>query len=97
GFIPGTINIQGNNSFSTWAGWYLNYEEPFILVAEEAQLDDLTRKLMRIGLDNILGYISVEDIEKVADGKLDTVKLVEYDEFKKIVDAGTAEIIDLRG
>ena len=21
GFIPGSINIQGNNSFSTWAGW----------------------------------------------------------------------------
>jgi len=27
GHIPNTIHIQGNNSFSTWAGWVLNYEE----------------------------------------------------------------------
>ena len=31
GFIPGSINIQGNNSFATWAGWFLNYDEKFIL------------------------------------------------------------------
>ena len=55
GFIPGSINIQGNNSFATWAGWYLTYDEKFILLADESQLDDLTRKLMRIGLDNIIG------------------------------------------
>src|SRR5690606_41410832 len=53
GFIPGSINIQGNNSFSTWAGWLLNYQEQFILVADDNQMEDLTRKLMRIGLDNI--------------------------------------------
>ena len=23
GFIPGSINIQGNNAFATWAGWFL--------------------------------------------------------------------------
>jgi hypothetical protein len=22
GYIPGSINIQGNNSFATWAGWH---------------------------------------------------------------------------
>ncbi len=37
GFIPGSINIQGNNSFATWAGWYLNYAEPFMLLADENQ------------------------------------------------------------
>src|SRR3970040_2927400 len=38
GFIPGTINIQGNNSFATWTGWFLTYEEPFMLLADESQL-----------------------------------------------------------
>src|SRR5690606_35748396 len=55
--IPGSINIQGNNSFATWCGWILNYDEQFILIADKDQMDDLTRKLMRIGLDNILGYV----------------------------------------
>jgi len=58
GYIPGSINIQGNNSFATWAGWILNYEEPFMLLADASMLDDLTRKLMRIGLDNIMGYVA---------------------------------------
>src|SRR5690554_2755150 len=39
GFIPGSINIQGNNSFSTWAGWLLNYQEQFILVAAADQME----------------------------------------------------------
>ena len=26
GFIPGSLNIQGNDSFSTWCGWLLNYQ-----------------------------------------------------------------------
>ena len=34
GFIPGSINIQGNNSFATWMGWFISYEESFILIAE---------------------------------------------------------------
>src|SRR5690606_38543693 len=56
-YLPGSINIQGNNSFATWCGGILNYDEQFILVADEGQMDDLTRKLMRIGLDNIIGYV----------------------------------------
>lgn len=46
-FIPGTINIQGNNSFSTWMGWFVPYDEPFILIANTPDMEDLTRKLMR--------------------------------------------------
>src|SRR5690554_4480485 len=58
GFIPNSINIKGSNSFATWAGWLLNYQEQFMLVCDDSQIEDLTRKLMRIGLDNIYGYIS---------------------------------------
>ncbi len=94
GFIPGSINIQGNNAFATWAGWFLKYDEPFILVADPAQLDDLTRKLMRIGLDNVMGYIPSTD---VFEGQLQKVKLVEFEEFKSKVNAGQSQIVDLRG
>lgn len=96
GFIPGSINIQGNNSFATWAGWFLNYDEPFMLVADEGQLDDLTRKLMRIGLDNVLGYIpSVEEYHNQG-GRLETVRRVNVEETKKLI-SENAQVIDLRG
>lgn len=97
GFIPGSINIQGNNSFATWAGWFLTYEEPFILLADESQLDDLTRKLMRIGLDNIQGYIpSVAEWEK-AGGRLDKANVISLAEFKPLYENNGIQIVDLRG
>ena len=97
GYIPGSINIQGNNAFATWAGWYLTYEESFMLLADEGQLDDLTRKLMRIGLDNIMGYVpSTEEYVK-AGGQLDTVKVINIDEFKKTLEEPNVQVVDLRG
>jgi len=67
GFIPGSINIQGNNSFATWMGWFVTYNEPFILLAAPSQMDDLTRKLMRIGLDNIHGFVDAAKINELAE------------------------------
>ncbi|MEY4629863.1 MAG: hypothetical protein RLZZ595_2189 [Bacteroidota bacterium] len=97
GYIPGSINIQGNNAFATWAGWYLSYDEPFILLADESQLDDLTRKLMRIGLDNIMGYVPSTEAYVKEGGKLDTVNVIDIDTFKKVIEEPNVQIVDLRG
>jgi hydroxyacylglutathione hydrolase len=96
GYIPGSINIQGNNSFATWAGWYLNYEKPFILLADEHQLDDLTRKLMRIGLDNVMGYVPSTEAFVKNGGKLDMVNNISIEELSKLKAEG-AQLVDLRG
>ena len=96
GYIPGSINIQGNNSFATWCGWFLNYDEQFILLADEKQLDDLTRKLMRIGLDNIMGYVSSTDEFMKEGGKLETVPVINIDEFKATIKEPNVQLVDLR-
>lgn len=97
GFIPGTINIQGNNAFATWMGWFISYEEPFILMAEESKLDDLTRKLMRIGMDNIMGYVDGVQTWASEGGKLSKSDIVSMDEFKNILKTNHTQIVDLRG
>lgn len=94
GHIPNSIHIQGNNSFSTWAGWFLNYEEQFVLIAEDDQMEDLTRKLMRIGLDNIKGYISNVDSIGIP---LETTKNISIDEFKNYLNKENTQVIDVRG
>lgn len=94
GFIPGSINIQGNNSFATWMGWFLNYEENFMLVASDNQIEDLTRKLMRIGLDNMLGYINDIPSTGISLEKSDVISLAE---FKVIATQKNVQLIDLRG
>lgn len=96
GFIPGSINIEGNNSFATWAGWFLNYEEQFILLADESQLDDLTRKLMRIGLDNIYGYVPSTKTWLETGGSLEKANVITLAEFKPLLADKDLEIIDVR-
>jgi hydroxyacylglutathione hydrolase len=97
GFIPGSINIQGNNSFATWAGWFLSYDEPFIILADESKLDDLTRKLMRIGLDNVYGYIPSTKIWEEKNGSLETVNQITIEDFKTLQQKEDIQVVDLRG
>jgi len=94
GFIPGSLNIQGNNSFSTWCGWLLNYQNQFILICEDNQIEDLTRKLMRVGLDNIYGYIS--DVNDLGI-ELHTADLISLEEFKTYIGKEDVQIVDVRG
>lgn len=93
GYIPGSINIQGNNAFATWCGWFLDYNEPFVLVADASQMEDLTRKLMRIGLDNVAGYVS--DVHDLGIS-LQKVNNLEYDSFSQAVADSDVQIVDLR-
>ena len=98
GFIPGSINIPGNNAFATWAGWFLEYNEPFIVVAAEEQVEDLTRKLMRIGLDNLIGYVdNVNDWAAHTGQSLETGKVISVDEFKNLKQQNNLQLVDLRG
>lgn len=94
GFVFGSLNIQNNNSFSTWAGWLLDYQEQFMLVAAEDQMEDITRKLMRIGLDNVYGYITEVDS---LDIELQTTEIIDIEEFKTYLNRDDVQVIDVRG
>ncbi|HRP89370.1 MAG TPA: MBL fold metallo-hydrolase [Edaphocola sp.] len=94
GYIQNSINIQNNNALSTWAGWLLNYEEQFVIIAKENEMEEITRKLMRIGLDNIYGFVT--DISSL-DEALITGNVIDIQEFKKLRLQDDVQIVDLRG
>ncbi|QBQ40208.1 MBL fold metallo-hydrolase [Sphingobacterium psychroaquaticum] len=58
GHIKGAINIQHNNALANWAGWMLTYDQRLVIIATEEEKEEITRKLMRIGMDNIEGYVT---------------------------------------
>jgi hydroxyacylglutathione hydrolase len=97
GFIPGSYNIQGNNAFATWAGWFLKYDEPFILLTDESQLEDITRKLMRIGLDKIYGYIPATSVWTESGGVLEKANVISLAEAKELISHNGVQVVDLRG
>lgn len=94
GFIPGSINIQNNKTLSTWAGWLLNYDEDFVIVAAEEEMEEITRKLMRIGLDRIAGFISDVNLPGI---KLQKSDVIDIEEFKTYLGKEEVQIVDVRG
>lgn len=97
GHVPGSLNIQDNNAFSTWAGWMLSYEEPVLLIAPDHRIEELTKKLIRIGLDKVYGYLPDMDAWANAGHELETVDQITCTELMKKIEANNAQVIDVRG
>jgi len=58
GHIPNTLNIW-NNGLPVYSGWFLNYEQPIIIVDDNnKRIEETKRYLIRLGYDNIYGYLS---------------------------------------
>src|SRR5690554_441209 len=93
GFVPGSINIQAKDYFTTWAGWLIDYKEQIVLVADEKQVEGLARKLMRIGLDNVLGYVSGVDSLGL---DLRKREMISTDELKQKIGEESLQILDVR-
>lgn len=96
GHIKGSINIQDNSAFSTWAGWILNYDDPFILVASKDRVEELTKALIRIGLDKIHGYIC--DLDNFSsENELNVMNQMSIAELRESMVTEEIQILDVRG
>lgn len=93
GYIPGSLLIENMKTFSTFVGSVVDYQNQIVLVAEENQIEDLTRKLIRIGMDNIYGYITNPSEQNLA---LENVKTIDIDTFKSYLGNKNIQKIDVR-
>lgn len=56
--IPGAINIPFGHQLPSWAGWVLPYDRPIQLVVDNAaQVPEVVTHLIRVGFDEIQGYL----------------------------------------
>lgn len=99
--IPGTINIPFNQSFATWAGWLLSYEEDFYLIVDDrcgTCLEEVARHLALIGLDRIGGYFSIEVLEqwKAQRGELQAIPQATAEELRASISSGSVAVLDVR-
>lgn len=93
GHVPNSLHIENGNFFSTWVGSLTDYQQQIVLIAEANRVEELTRKLMRIGMDNIYGFVTDLDAMNIP---LEQSELVTIDEFKKHLANGDLQIIDVR-
>jgi hydroxyacylglutathione hydrolase len=58
GHIPGAFGIGTSGSQSTWAAWVVPYETPLLIVCDQpADAETTMRALVRVGLDDVQGYL----------------------------------------
>ncbi|MCB0166237.1 MAG: MBL fold metallo-hydrolase [Anaerolineae bacterium] len=96
GHIPGTINIPEDNSFTNWAGWMLDYDQPFYLIASQNSARQAMRDLTYIGLDNFAGYVTPEAIEQWPDA-LESYAITTPEQLAEQVANGDVTVLDVRG
>jgi hydroxyacylglutathione hydrolase len=58
--IAGTVNIQLSDSFNTYAGYLIDYTQPYYVIADPADLPTITRALQAIGADQLAGCFSLD-------------------------------------
>ncbi|WP_086637370.1 MBL fold metallo-hydrolase [Methanonatronarchaeum thermophilum] len=93
--IDGSLSIMSNN-VSRFAGWFLNYEEPVLLVTKDVCSD--VEKLVRLGFDNIQGYLAGGVLDWHTSGFLtESIDTLTVHELCRLIDTGDVEyILDVR-
>jgi hydroxyacylglutathione hydrolase len=59
--LPGSLNIELNDSFASYVGWFVPFGAPIALVLPEPMdeaIEEATVQLFRIGYDRIVGALS---------------------------------------
>jgi hydroxyacylglutathione hydrolase len=57
GHVPGAFGINAERMLSMWAAWVVPYDTPLLLVGDEEQVEKAARGLVRVGLDDVDGYL----------------------------------------
>ena len=61
GHLPGSLNIELNDSFASYVGWFVPFGAPVVLVLPEPlgeAIEAATVQLFRIGYDRVVGALS---------------------------------------
>ncbi len=91
---PGSVNIPASSyNFNTYAGWYMDFDAPTYLIAEESDLPGIVTRLRAIGVDNIPGYFTA-DVVQAYQGK---VANISPDHAAAMLNSDSAYLLDVRG
>ncbi|MEX2396558.1 MAG: rhodanese-like domain-containing protein, partial [Balneolales bacterium] len=85
GHFKGTLLTTMNKQFNTIAGSFVAEDENIYLIVDEHKVKEAVTDLYRVGLDNIKGYITFEDLNQYVDqgGKLDSIESIDFEEAVK--------------
>jgi hydroxyacylglutathione hydrolase len=89
--LPGAINIPYNKAFTNWAGWLVGYDEQMVIIAEEAQREEIVGSLQSIHLDNIKAFVDPSVLNEM---DLTSYETLTVNEFKDEI--SNSYVMDVR-
>jgi hydroxyacylglutathione hydrolase len=97
--VPGALYAPMNNSFNTVVGSLVVDETtPLVLVLEEAKLEEAVRDLVRIGYDNVAGYVTPDGLERYFEegGASASIPEIDFAEVEEARQDADAVVLDVR-
>jgi hypothetical protein len=79
-------------------GSYFDPETPVYLIAEEDQVDELVRNLIRIGIDNVKGWFALDVFAGYTElgGTLVSTNAIDFDELQALMANPGNSVLDVR-
>lgn len=93
--LPGSLYAPASRLFTAAVGALLEPAHPFVLVAGADDVANLVRQLVRIGLDDVVGWIEADDIERWA-GSHQAASSIPVVTFEDVAQSGNAAWVDVR-
>ena len=99
GHLPKSLLADFSFQFANIAGSYVDEGTPIYLVIDDARVEEAVRILLRIGLDDIRGFVTPADLEAyaAAGGALVAQPTMDMAELERRRVAGGVRVLDVRG
>ena len=99
--IPGSLNVELDDTFASYVGWLVPFNDPLVLVLPdpvEETLDEAITQLQRVGYERTLGYLAGGVEAWVSSGRdQESYGVAGLDEFCREYRAGRARaVLDVR-
>lgn len=95
GHIPNSYGIRVDAPLVVWAGWVIPFGSRIVLLAESAaEREEATRQLIRIGYDDVLGYVEGGIEAWARDYPVGTVQSIHPKELRERLNEVT--LVDVR-
>jgi hydroxyacylglutathione hydrolase len=98
GHIPGALHTPLGNQFATLAGAFVEKDEPINVLCEAAEVDEAVRCLVRVGLDNVIGFATPATLDAAtrAGLKLNQTREIDATAFMREMNSPDALVLDVR-
>jgi hydroxyacylglutathione hydrolase len=96
--LDGSLLAPLNKSFNTVVGSYVQEDAKIYLVVDEENLDEAVRDLVRIGLDDIAGFVAPEDLEAYLEKSSSkaVIETIDFEDTARLLADGRYKVLDVR-